>query len=129
MAGNAKKVALLALGAGFQKHATALEQEQEILAAITDIAMYALAMESTALRARKIAANPLAAEMCTVFVQGAMERVDAAGRAVVAACAEGDQLRADLARLRRLTSFAPVDAFGARRRIAARLVDLGRYVV
>src|SRR6202162_2167420 len=41
---NAKKVTLFALGVAFQKYMAALEEQQEVLAGITDIAMNAFAM-------------------------------------------------------------------------------------
>src|ERR1700726_4390685 len=50
---NAKKVTLFALGVAFQKYMAALEEQQEVLAGITDIAMNAFAMESTLLRTQK----------------------------------------------------------------------------
>jgi alkylation response protein AidB-like acyl-CoA dehydrogenase len=51
MVANAKKTALLCLGVAYQKFAADLENQQEVLASITDIAMNAFAMESTVLRA------------------------------------------------------------------------------
>src|ERR1700691_4754307 len=49
---NAKKTALFALGVAYQKYGAALEDQQEVLASITDIAMNAFVMESVELRAR-----------------------------------------------------------------------------
>src|SRR6185437_14521781 len=43
---NAKKTALLCLGAAHQKFQNAIEEQQEVLAGITDVAMNAFAMES-----------------------------------------------------------------------------------
>jgi len=51
------------------------------------------------------------------------------GRAVLAACSEGDALRTNLAVLKRFTKFEPVDAIAVRRRIAGRLLQAERYVV
>ena len=56
---NAKKVALLALGVAFQKNQAKLEEEQEVLAGITEIAMNAFAMESVLLRTEKMAKQSL----------------------------------------------------------------------
>ena len=64
-----------------------------------------------------------------MFTRDAMLRVDAAARTVLAACGEGDALRANLAFLRRLTRFEPVNAIAFRQRIAARLIEAERYVV
>src|SRR5580692_9574781 len=51
---NAKKTALFALGVAYQKFGAALEDQQEVLASITDIAMNAFVMESVELRALKL---------------------------------------------------------------------------
>jgi hypothetical protein len=48
---------------------------------------------------------------------------------VLAACSQGDALRANLLLLRRFAKYQPVDAVGTRRMIAARLLGAERYVV
>jgi alkylation response protein AidB-like acyl-CoA dehydrogenase len=123
---NAKKTALFSLGVAYQKFGAALEEQQEILAAITDIAMNAFVMESVYLRAQKVTA---AADVCDVFLREAMETVESAARNVLAAASDGDALRTNLAVLRRFTRFEPVNAIAARRRIAKRLLEAGRYLV
>jgi len=129
---NAKKVALFVLGVAYQKFMMALEDQQEVLAGITDIAMNAFAMESTLLRTQKLAANgkgEMAADMCAVFLREAMETVESAARSVLAASCDGDALRTNLAVLKRFTKFEPVNAIGVRRKIAARLLEADRYAV
>jgi alkylation response protein AidB-like acyl-CoA dehydrogenase len=129
---NAKKVSLFALGVAFQKYMTALEDQQEILASITDVAMNTFAMESVLLRTQKLAKlgkGEIAGEMCSVFLREAMETVESAARNVLAASSEGDALRTNLAVLKRFTKFEPINAIAARRRIAARLLAADRYVV
>jgi len=129
---NAKKTALFALGVAYQRYGAALEDQQEVLAAITDIAMNAFVMESVDLRARKLAnlhKGEIAADVCAVFLREAMEIVESAARTVLAACSEGDALRTNLAVLKRFTKFEPVNAIAARRRIAERLLNAGHYVV
>jgi alkylation response protein AidB-like acyl-CoA dehydrogenase len=129
---NAKKVALFALGVAYQKFGAALEEQQEVLASITDIAMNAFVMESVELRAQKLAGlkkGEIAADVRAVFLQEAMEIVESAARNVLAACSEGDTLRTNLAVLKRFTKFEPVNAITARRRIAERLLAAGRYLV
>ena len=129
---NAKKVALLALGIAYQKFGAALEDQQEVLAGVTDISMNAFGMESALLRARKMAKaskGENARDMVSVFTREAMETIESAGRSVLAACSEGDVLRTNLAVLKRFTKFEPVDAIATRRRIAWRLLQAERYVV
>ena len=129
---NAKKVALLLMGVAYQKYLTAIEQQQEILAGIADVVMEAYAIESVTLRSRKLAQSGRgvqAADMCRVFTRDAMARIEMTGRTVLAACAEGDALRGNLAVLRRFTKYDPVDAIAMRRQIAGRLLDSGRYII
>jgi butyryl-CoA dehydrogenase len=132
LAANAKKVALFALGVAYQKFMNALEDQQEVLAGLTDIMMNAFAMESVLLRTQKLAAQGKgdnAAEMCPVFLREAMETVESAARTVLAASSEGDALRTNLAVLKRFTKFEPVNAIALRRKIAARLLEADRYAV
>jgi butyryl-CoA dehydrogenase len=130
---NAKKIGLLVLGIAYQKFLGAIEEQQEVVASITDILMNAYAMESALLRAQKIACGGRnaenSAEMAAVFAQEAMDTIDQAARAVLAACSEGDALRMNLAVLKRFTKYEPVNAIGLRRNIAARLIHAGKYVV
>ncbi|MCL6505940.1 MAG: acyl-CoA dehydrogenase family protein [Bryobacteraceae bacterium] len=132
LAANLKKVALVVMGAAWQRYLDQLEEQQEVLAAITDISIQAFALESVWLRARKLLARGRgenAADMCAVFAREAMEQAEAAARAALAACAEGDSLRVALAALRRLSRAEPVNLVELRRRIALRLLDAGRYLV
>jgi len=126
MTANAKKAALFLLGIAYQKFFADLENQQEILAAITDVAMNAFAMESCVLRSQK---HNTGREMAVIFVHEAMEMVESAGRSVIAACSEGDPLRMNLSILKRFTKCDPVNAIAMRRRIAARLLEAERYVV
>jgi butyryl-CoA dehydrogenase len=129
---NAKKIGLLSLGVAFQRYMNALEEQQEILAGITEIAMNAFAMESAVLRTEKLSRSrnaEHASDMCAVFVREAMEIIESAARSVLAASSEGDMLRTNLAVLKRFTKFEPVNAIELRRKIAGRLLEAERYVV
>ena len=123
---NAKKVALLCLGVAYQRYLTELESQQEILAGLCDISMQTFAMESVQLRSRK---HNVAPKMTAVFLQEAMEEVERQARTVLAACAEGDDLRVQLAALKRLTKFEPVNTIALRQEIAQRLLAAQRYVL
>ncbi len=129
MAANAKKIALFVLGVAYQRYLNALEEQQEVMAGITDIAMSAFAMESAVLRARKMAAPGLAHAMTQVFAREAMEMAESAARGVLAACSEGDALRMNLSILKRFAKCEPVNAIGLRREIAAALLEAGKYRV
>jgi butyryl-CoA dehydrogenase len=132
MVENAKKVALLALGIAFQKYQAKLEEEQEVLAGITEIAMNAFAMESALLRTRKMAKHgkgETAADLTRVFVREAMETIESSARTVLAASSEGDMLRTNLAVLKRFTKFEPVNTIAIRRSVAAKSLAAEKYTV
>jgi hypothetical protein len=132
LVGNAKKIALLLMGVAFQKYLAELEKQQEVLAGIADVIMDVFAMESALLRTQKLQARgkgEQAAEMCAVLERDAMAHIETTARTVVAACSEGDALRANLAVLRRFAKYEPVNSIELRRRIAGRLIDAERYVV
>jgi butyryl-CoA dehydrogenase len=129
MVANAKKVGLFALGIAFMKYMTALEEQQEVVANITDILMNAYALESATLRTQKIARSENAKEMTAVFAREAMETIESAAKTVLAACSEGDALRTNLAVLKRFTKYEPVNTIALRRKIAARMIESGKYTV
>jgi alkylation response protein AidB-like acyl-CoA dehydrogenase len=129
MAASAKKIALFVLGVAYQRYLNALEEQQEVMAGITDIAMSAFAMESAVLRARKMAAPGLAHAMTQVFAREAMETAESAARTVLAACSEGDALRMNLSILKRFAKCEAVNSIGLRREIASALLEAGKYRV
>jgi alkylation response protein AidB-like acyl-CoA dehydrogenase len=115
---NAKKIALLLLATAFEKFGVEMDKQQEVLAGIADVLMETLAMESTLLRTEK---TNKSSDLCAVFLRDAMTRIEGFARPVLAACAEGDTLRSNMAVLRRFAKFEPVNAIALRRGIAARL--------
>src|SRR6202162_5674345 len=111
--GQAKKLGLFAAGAATQKYMQAIQDQQEIMGAIADMTIESYAMESAVLRAQKIAetkgesAAALPIAMTRVYLTQAMEKVESAAKKVIAAVAEGDMLRTQLAILRRLAKHEP----------------------
>ena len=127
---NAKKAGLFVLGVAYQRYLTAIEEQQEVMAGITDVLMNAFAMESVYLRTQKLGTKGTnAAAMSAVFLCEAMEQIESSARTVIAACSEGDSLRMNLAVLKRFTKIEPVNSIELRRGIAKRLLDAGKYVV
>jgi hypothetical protein len=125
---NAKSIGLLLLGNAYQRYGAKLEDQQEVIAGITDVLMNTYAIESAELRARKCGREH-AVNMAQVFTSDAMDAIEISARTVLAACSEGDELRTSLAVLRRFTKRDTLDTIALRRKIAARLLDAGRYVV
>ncbi len=130
--GNAKKIALLCLGAAYQRFLDRISDQQEVMAGITEISMSAFAMEGVHLRAQRMTASgkgELAQAMSQVFLRESMDLCEQQARTVLAACAEGDTLRIALGGLKRLAKYEPVDVIGLRRKVAARLLSAERYLV
>lgn len=115
---NAKKIALLLLGAAYNAFGGSIEEQQEVAAGIADVMMQIYAMESVQARG---------GDLACLCVCAAMEAIESAARAVLAACLSGARLREDLEAVRRLAWREPVDTIQLRRRIAARLLEAGCY--
>jgi butyryl-CoA dehydrogenase len=132
---TAKKIGLFAAGIATQKYMQAIQDQQEIMGAIANMVIETYAMESAVLRAQKLAARndeagaALAVAMTRVYMSGAMEKIESAARLVIAACAEGDMLRSQLAILRRLCKYEPFNTLALRRTIAQRVIETGKYMV
>jgi alkylation response protein AidB-like acyl-CoA dehydrogenase len=132
---QAKKLGLFAAGAATQKYMQAIQDQQEVMGAIADMTIEVYAMESAVLRARKIteqrgeAGAALAVAMTRVYLAQAMEKIEAAARRVIAAVADGDMLRTQLAILRRLAKYEPFNTIALRQQIAAKTIEQGKYVI
>jgi hypothetical protein len=129
---NAKNIALLTLGVAHEKYGAQLEQQQEIIMNLSDIIMEVFAMESSLLRSRKLAAAGTgvnAADACAVYLRDAIARVELSSRTVLSACAQGEELRRNLSRLRGYAGHDPVNTIALRRQIAGRLLANERYTV
>ncbi|MGH9661374.1 MAG: acyl-CoA dehydrogenase family protein, partial [Bryobacteraceae bacterium] len=116
-----------------QRFGTKMDQEQEVLSYLADIVIDTFASESAVLRAQDASARGLARvdhhlDAARVFVNEAAGRVEVAARNCLAAMAEGDMLRTQLAALRRLLKVTPVNAVAMRRRLADATVSKGGYL-
>jgi butyryl-CoA dehydrogenase len=97
---------------------------------MADMTMQVFALESALLRARKLGAQPqakIAQAMVKLFAADALAVVEKAARRVLAAVAEGDMLRTQLAILRRLLKHTPEDTIALSRLVAQRQLDGGGY--
>jgi hypothetical protein len=132
---QAKKLGLFVAGSATQKYMQAIQDQQEIMGAIADITIETYAMESAVVRTQKMveskgeaaAALPLA--MTRVYLSQAMEKVESAAKKVIAAVAEGDMLRTQLAILRRLAKHEPVNTIELRQQIAQKTIERGKYTL
>lgn len=58
-----------------------------------------------------------------------MEKIESAARKVIAAVAEGDMLRTQLAILRRLAKYEPFNTIALRHHIALKMIERGKYTL
>jgi len=135
LVGQAKKLGLFVAGTATQKYMQTIQDQQEIMGAIADMTIETYAMESAVLRAQKItatkgeaaAAIPIA--MTRVYLSQAIEKVESAAKKVVAAVAEGDMMRTQLAILRRLAKHEPFNTIELRQQIAQKVIERGKYTL
>jgi butyryl-CoA dehydrogenase len=132
---NAKKLSLFAAGVASQKYMMGLADQQEVMGALADCITEVYAMESCILRAEKLrasrgeAAAKQALAMTAYYEVKAMEIIERSARKVIAAAAEGDVLRTQMAILRRLAKSDPADTIGLGRQIAKHVIEAGRYTL
>jgi alkylation response protein AidB-like acyl-CoA dehydrogenase len=126
---SAKKLALFTAGAASQRYMTGLAEQQEVMADIADIVMEVYALESALLRARKLGASSIATAMTQLYAAHAFGVIEQAARRIIAAVAEGDTLRIQLAILRRLAKHEPANTIQLGRLVAAHVLQSGQYAV
>ena len=131
---RAKKIFLLLGDAAAQQYGLALEEQQEILGLLSDIAMEIYAMESGLLRALKSIecmgeeASQTKIDMVKIYINDAMAGVSGYARQIIAAMETGDALHAQLATLTKLSQFTPINGVQVRRNIADQIIQAERFV-
>lgn len=131
----AKKIALLAAGTAVQRFGTKLEQEQEILVNIANIANQLFAMESVVLRTEKALARDgfdKAAQKVLyteIFVQEAFAEIEKEAKEIIIGSVEGDNARMLLSALRKLTRFTPYNLIAKKRQASVKLIAAEKYTV
>src|SRR6185312_8444641 len=130
---NMKKSILMVAGAAVQKLMTALSKEQEIIMNIADMMIETFVAESMLLRVIKSVertgeeANKVQLAMMRVYLNDAIDILAINGKEAINSFATGDEQRMMLLGLKRFTKTAPFNAKDARRLIAAKLIEDGRY--
>ena len=129
-----KQAFLVLAGSGVQKFTDRIKDEQEILLAVADIAIYIFSIESSLLRAEKIlpklSENKKAAVSAAVKVitfNGAEKAASAARRAAYY-IEEGDTLTMLLAGIRRFTKYDATGLLKAKRHLAAASLEAEKYI-
>ena len=130
MLASGKKLALFCAGVASQRFGTTLADEQEVMAALADILIEVLVLESCILRTEKMqGTRKLPVAMTRYYAAHAFGVMERAAETILSAAAEGDMLRTQMAVFRRLTKHDPENTVALGREIAAAMIDAGRYTM
>jgi alkylation response protein AidB-like acyl-CoA dehydrogenase len=130
---NFKKAILMVAGAAVQKLTTKLEQEQEIIMNIADMAILTFHAESALLRAIKLSdqrgesAVAYELDLTRTYLYDSADQINKFGKDAINSFTEGDEQRMMLIGMKRFTKVYSFNAKDARRRIAAKLIADNRY--
>lgn len=127
---NLKKIALFVAGVASQRFMQGLVEQQEVMGDLADINTQVYALESALLRAQKMgkrAGSNTAIAIVKLYAADAASIVEKLGPRILAAAAEGDMLRTQLAIFRRLMKHTPSNTVALGREVAGRMIAAGQY--
>ncbi len=130
---NMKKCILMVAGAATMKLKESLQQEQEIIMNIADMAIETFVAESTLLRVMKLTDKQgednvkVQATMMRCYLNDAIDKVAKCGKEAINSFADGDEQKMMLLGLKRFTKSEPFNSKDARRLVADKLIGDGRY--
>ncbi len=130
---NLKKAILMTAGAAVQKLMMKIENEQEVLMNLADMAIEIFNAESVLLRVMKMTeqqgetAVQIYHDIMRTYLYDAADKVNKSGKDAINAFAEGDEQRMILMGLKRFTKAEPFNSKDARRRIADKMIADGKY--
>ncbi|MFI5154929.1 MAG: acyl-CoA dehydrogenase family protein [Chitinophagales bacterium] len=130
---NYKKAILMVAGAAVQKLMAKIENEQEVIMNIADMAIMTFHAESAIHRAIKLvdqrgeAATAYELDIARTYLYDAADHINKAGKDAINSFADGDEQRMMLLGLKRFTKVNPFNVKEARRRIAAKLIAENKY--
>ncbi|HUM65016.1 MAG TPA: acyl-CoA dehydrogenase, partial [Chitinophagaceae bacterium] len=130
---NLKKAILMTAGAAVQKVMMKIENEQEVLMNLADMAIEIFNAESVLLRVMKMTeqqgetAVQIYHDIMRTYLYDAADKVNKSGKDAINAFAEGDEQRMILMGLKRFTKAEPFNSKDARRRIADKMIADGKY--
>ena len=128
-----KKIALMVAGVAAQKFGQNLAKEQEVLAKVAEIVIEIFAMESGLLRTLKIIDKEgeekakYQIKAVKAYVNDMVPQMENWAKEVIAYVEEGDMLRTQLAGIKKLARYQPIDAITLKREIADRIIELESY--
>ena len=128
-----KKAVLMVAGSAAQKLMMELAKEQEVLMNISDMIIELYVAESVLLRVEKLTNGEKDVkiseqiDIVNVYLYEAADKLNKFGKDALNSFAEGDELRMMLMGLKRFTKQRPFNVKEARRRVAAHLIEEGKY--
>ncbi len=128
-----KKAVLMVAGSAAQKLMMELAKEQEILMNVSDMIIELYVAESVLLRVEKLTNSEKNVEISeqidimNVYLYDVADKLNKFGKDALNSFAEGDELRMMLMGLKRFTKQNPFNVKEARRRVAAHLIEEGKY--
>ncbi len=130
---NMKKCILMVAGAATMKLKAGLQEEQEIIMNIADMAIETFVAESALLRVMKLTDkqgeenSKVQAAMMRCYLNDAIDKVAKCGKEAINAFAEGDEQKMMLLGLKRFTKSDPFNSKDARRLVADKLIGDNKY--
>ncbi|GMA55595.1 alkylation response protein AidB-like acyl-CoA dehydrogenase [Alicyclobacillus sacchari] len=131
---NAKRIFLMVGGLAAQAFQQRVDEEQEVLSNLADIAILTFAMESAWLRTMQHvervgeAACASAIAMTKAFAYESLGEIERLAKECLAHVEQGDALRMQLSVLKRLARRADLDIIGLEREIGRAVIDAEQYV-
>ncbi|MGN6267895.1 MAG: acyl-CoA dehydrogenase family protein [Ginsengibacter sp.] len=131
---NLKKCILMVAGAAVQKLMKDLSKEEEIIMNIADMAIETFVAESMLLRVIKLTDKTgednakVQIAMMKCYLNDAVDKVAKSGKEAINAFADGDEQKMMLLGLKRFTKTESFNSKNARRMIADKLIEEGKYV-
>ena len=130
---NFKKSVLMIAGSAVQKLMQTLGKEQEVLMAISDLAIYTYLAESTLLRVEKMVlakgedASKIEIAIAQTYLYDVADKMNKIGKDAINSFAEGDEARIMLMGLKRFTKTQAVNVKETRQAIALKLIEANEY--
>lgn len=123
----AKQLLLTVAGVASNKFKENIRNEQEVLKALSDLAINLFGMESVWLRAKKVG-DPLMEDMVRLVTYENFNRMVEISNDILAYMLEGDELRTMLSVVRKLRRvYEPPNTVMLRRRVADKVIDMEKY--
>jgi butyryl-CoA dehydrogenase len=127
LVGGLRQLTLLLAGAAVQRYGPDLEEQQEVLAGLADLAIEVFALESTIVRAEQSVQDAperssIHLDLARAAVASRIGAAELVARGLAPAVAEGDDTRMLIGATRRLLRGDPVHGIGLSRQVAAHVM-------